>query len=432
MIGDGDSAITRFYALTDSVLNSRLVYANTLVFQSGDTFEFDFLAPNAAVASDEFLFDGDTDVVNRAYLLLGSSGSFTPNATTMSALSIDGNVVGLTSAYPKDGKLHTALVTMNNGAKVKYLGSRYTQAVFYNGILANAVATISGVTTTNPIGLAPNGGNVEYSDENVFGAELSQVSLYNVISGLSEIIDNTTLRILTDNSGSGTVITALPLSDTEAYSLIFTATNTAGILNVTNGDESITYLTTSDSGDFEIAIPPSGLRFKRGQGGVLNDILMTNISVRSITNALTYVFIPDANREQYTLIDGSWIGQEVVVNGGFNTDSDWGNTQGGSLWSISGGKANSNNITNNGFRNDSAPSSSVGFRYITKFSISDYVSGEVSFNAGATGTLQSANGEYTETLIANNTNKPTLRPNFGTGFVGSVPSASVKRKIEVA
>ena len=52
---DSDSAITRHFAQLDSVLMSHLTYANTLVFGSGDTYEFDFLAPTATLASGETL-----------------------------------------------------------------------------------------------------------------------------------------------------------------------------------------------------------------------------------------------------------------------------------------------------------------------------------------------------------------------------------------
>jgi lysophospholipase L1-like esterase len=119
-------------------------------------------------------------------------------------------------------------------------------------------------------------------DGDWLGSELSEVSLYNVTAGLSQIIDNTTLRILTDSGGAFTAVTAFGFSDANSYILTFTATNSGGALNITDGNGVVTYFSSTASGDFEVVIPPNGLRFKRGFGGVLNDILVTNISIKRI------------------------------------------------------------------------------------------------------------------------------------------------------
>lgn len=55
-------------------------------------------------------------------------------------------------------------------------------------------------------------------------------------------------------------------------------------------------------------------------------------------NTATYILVPVGapDRETFTLTDDGWVGQELVVNGGFTTDSDW--TK-GTGWTIGGGVA---------------------------------------------------------------------------------------------
>ncbi|HHZ71335.1 MAG TPA: hypothetical protein EYN54_13905 [Methylococcaceae bacterium] len=157
----GGGAITRFFAQLDDVLMSYYVYANTLNFTSGDTYKFLWLAPISAVTSNEYLTD-DTGA-SRAWFVINSAGNFSANSN-VGSMKLDGNSVSLGSGYPKDGKLHEIELTYNGAASVSILGSFNTLVSgFYNGILANPVATISGVTTTNTLGLAT--GNSEPSAE---------------------------------------------------------------------------------------------------------------------------------------------------------------------------------------------------------------------------------------------------------------------------
>jgi hypothetical protein len=88
----------------------------------------------------------------------------------------------------------------------------------------------------------------------------------------------------------------------------------------------------------------------------------------------------------------TYTGDELVVNGGFDADSDW--TK-GTGWSIANGKASndgssgSNNLTQGGVL-------VVGKNYKITITVSDYVSGNVEVSAGAAPrNTMSANGTYT-------------------------------------
>jgi hypothetical protein len=159
MIGTG-GAITRHFAQLDDVLMSHYVYANTLVFASGDTFEFEFLAPTSTVSANQYLTDSDANL-DRAFFLLSPDGTYSfPTGFTM---TVDGVAIDTNSVYTQDGKLHKVVMSFEAVRRIGFLGVRYDGTGFYNGIITNPVATISGVTTTNTLGLAT--GNSEPSAE---------------------------------------------------------------------------------------------------------------------------------------------------------------------------------------------------------------------------------------------------------------------------
>lgn len=149
--------------------------------------------------------------------------------------------------------------------------------------------------------------NIEYSKENTFGSELSQVSLYEVIAGLSTLVDDTTIHLLTDVGGAYTSINAFPSLDTNTYVLTADVDVRAGSLLVTNASENITHY-GGVSSKIEVLIPSGGLRIKRGAGGVLNDIMLSNVSIREIQgNALTRINVDDEDIGLYTKTDDGWL-----------------------------------------------------------------------------------------------------------------------------
>ena len=97
--------------------------------------------------------------------------------------------------------------------------------------------------------------------------------------------------------------------------------------------------------------------------------------------------------DEYTLSDGE-LGSELVTNGDFDDASDWDTN--GSV-AISGGEAV---FTGTG-QLTQAISLVAGHRYQATFRVSNYVSGSVDLDVGGTdGTNRTANGTYTETIIA--------------------------------
>jgi len=119
----------------------------------------------------------------------------------------------------------------------------------------------------------------------------------------------------------------------------------------------------------------------------------------------------------------------LVVNGGFDTDSDW--TK-GTGWSIGGGLLNSVATTNT--RADNSNTLTEGSAYRNTFELLNYVSGSVRIESGSgLGTVRASNGIFTENLTDSGGNQFTiLRGDFTNGFDGSIDNVSVKRILEIA
>ncbi len=103
-------------------------------------------------------------------------------------------------------------------------------------------------------------------------------------------------------------------------------------------------------------------------------------------------------------------GRNILINGGFGTDTLW--TK-GTGWSISGGKAVATNVANGVaiYQNLSYFIDNVSYK-IT-YTISDYTLGGVRLRIGNTyGVTRTANGTYTETLVYDMPSNLTSRINF--------------------
>jgi len=121
------------------------------------------------------------------------------------------------------------------------------------------------------------------------------------------------------------------------------------------------------------------------------------------------------------------LGEELVVNGDFATDSDW--TSDDSSWAISGGKANATNST--GFHLQQAFTHSDK-KYRVTYTISNYSSGNVLAYIGGTGvgTSISSNGTYTEIIQAAGSNNIFFRTT--SSFSGSIDNISIKEVTQIA
>jgi len=124
------------------------------------------------------------------------------------------------------------------------------------------------------------------------------------------------------------------------------------------------------------------------------------------------------------LFDGTGI-EELVTNGGFDTDTSW--TK-GTGWTISG-KASSDGSQSAESLLTQERAKTVGVEYVYTFTISDYSAGSIAVRYGTsyTGTSRSANGTYTETLrqlFEYNNNALAADADF----IGSVDNFSVRRR----
>ena len=122
----------------------------------------------------------------------------------------------------------------------------------------------------------------------------------------------------------------------------------------------------------------------------------------------------------------SELGSELVTNGDFATDSDWNLGDG---WSINNGKAVANTSTNSTCQQNVSFTS--GKTYKVVFTVSDYESGTVraQFTGGGStnSTTRSANGTYTEYIVAGASHTKFRLQGLGGGFTGKIDNVSVKQ-----
>lgn len=117
-------------------------------------------------------------------------------------------------------------------------------------------------------------------------------------------------------------------------------------------------------------------------------------------------------------------GRDIVINGGFDADSDWTKGDG---WSISGGLASSDGSQTT-YSNIYESYTVLGKTFEVTFTVSNYSTGLVRFIVGDTGvgTNRSADGTYTETIVgAGSLNRIHIQANAD--FVGSIDNVSVKQ-----
>ena len=155
--------------------------------------------------------------------------------------------------------------------------------------------------------------------------------------------------------------------------------------------------------------------------------LVLNNSDSSLTNSNLKLWYPmqDGHRGQQSFIlDGanSGLGDELVTNGGFDTDSDWSKQTG---WTISGGTGNCDGTSGNAllYQNNIFIS---GKNYNINFEITSYTSGVLRLrdNAVLLPTNYAAIGNYTLNLTATQTGFLGFQ-NYSS-FIGSIDNVSVK------
>jgi len=176
---------------------------------------------------------------------------------------------------------------------------------------------------------------------------------------------------------------------------------------------------TSGANDAEVAA------IVRAAGGAIFDVSDTTSLFQAITGVSTGV----TGQPVGIMLDKSFMGgapaatfiagqPEVVVNGGFATDTVW--TK-GINWAITGGAAVATLATSN---LSQASILTIGSWYCITFTVSGYVTGTLTPTAGVTtGTAVSANGTYTQVLRALTSTDLIFT---GTAFTGNIDNVSVK------
>jgi hypothetical protein len=246
-------------------------------------------------------------------------------------------------------------------------------------------------------------------------------------------------------TGGASLVTTLSYDDAKQHKVLFKRTGSTITVFVDGISASSSSLTNSDVITFDkigtwynnsfffngilsdpkltdITTPANSLEFKLDQ---LTANTETNNGV-----TLTYQNIGTGNsvRDTYTLIDGDYLGSELVVNGNFATDlSSWLAPGGG--WTYDNGKAL---LTGNGGAQTLRQGSigSVGLKYLSSFDVnadSDIAIVDGSGSVISQGSVGNITGDFTQVLNAQ------IEMKRVSGVVnGTVDNVSVKRKIEVA
>ena len=310
------------------------------------------------------------------------------------------------------------------------LSARFISGSSFEGSIDNiSVKEITNYTEANAAS------EIEYSQENVFGAEeVVNGDFANGSSGWTGLeVVNGYARV--NSAGAGSQSLTLTNGKTYRLTLDINAKGVSPGFNITNSTMSTV---TASGGDVfktysvfftVVSTGLSNISLSNGSQTALWD----NISVKEITNAVEYKNIPQSARELYSLEDDTWVGSdELVTNGDFATDSDWVLSNGAT---ISNGKAN---IIGDGSSFTSLSQGGV-FEGDKQYSINL----DVVINSGLGIKIQSAGNEDigfvtttgNYTFIFNQlggTNLIIGRRTGGTAFNSSIDNVSIKEIIEVA
>jgi hypothetical protein len=251
-----------------------------------------------------------------------------------------------------DGRWHTLKYTRIDGALSTFfdrvlMGTSLVSSTFvidmvgrsgngfrYNGILSNLELTdLTTASNTLEFKLNKLTDNFEYPVNNVFGSQAFSPS--NIVSTGPGWSDNGDGTYSSDGTNSNQVISfsGLLLESNETYEVLYTLSegstgNVRIILNATGNNaggvtrsaggsyhELMTLDIANTSGDNLIRFQTFGLALTGTISG---------ISVRKVTNAVTYQNIPEDARETYSLTDGFYLGSQRVINGALNNGApEW-------------------------------------------------------------------------------------------------------------
>ena len=287
----------------------------------------------------------DNLIIGNTYKIVGTATCSNSSATVYIRVSPVSNVNGTLFTVNSTGSV-TANATFIATATTHYVGTIVTGHAANDTVTINAGITVKEITNYAEANAASE---IEYSQENVFGSEEvvngDFIGTGNVTSWTleSSAINNDGVNVFNVTAGAGTNVLAtqtITLTIGRVYQLSFerltgttgcsVSASSAGLPTLYSGGvgvENRTFVATAAS---------ATLLINSGSGSTT--VIIDNVSIKEITNAVEYKNIPQSARELYTLEDDTWVGSnELVVNGDFATDTTgWTPTGTGSLAWVSG------------------------------------------------------------------------------------------------
>ena len=441
IINPFDGLLSRYFITLDPVLNSHYEMAAPITFAGDFEIEAEFSTTNTnnqILLGDNhttsMYFNIDIDSFN--VFISGTQSTFLFGSQT----PLDGKLhkikyklVGVSLELFLDGiSLGSQTVVPYTGASNFIIGSSNSVNFYFNGIIANAKFTdksgASDVVTTFKLDQAT--ANIEYSQENVFGSEEVVNGDFATDSDWTKgplwTINNGT-AIYSAVSGSGNISQSNTTTTGKLYVVTVDVIQNDGTCSLrTNNGTAVIGDAITGTGLFSFVFLATGSQITFRAGFNTNPVIIDNVSVKEITNAVTYENIPQSASELYTLDGDTWTGSENVINGDFATDSDWSK---GAGWSIANGTASHTG----GASYLSQSVLQVDTPYKVNISVTSVSGGgfvQIYMGNSPASVLISAIGDYTYYF----TSQSVVTLGFALRSIGdvSIDNVSVKEVIEVA
>lgn len=449
------SVLSPFARLIPTFAGSQYGTIDTPIISSN--FEVEIVLASTQSVAGMIIIDSDAAGLDRPYVFI-DAGIISWNTGIYDSLTIDD--VAATSgvtAFPTDGKVHTILGAGTTTANFGTIGNQFGLVAPFQGQILSVKFTDAGTVVANYVfdsgsdlyqlprgeglGVQLVTGDNSTFDTSIgdylprFGASLTNPSNRLRVTNqggtgleggglsLSTVIGKTYIiqadgfngtaagfRLGASNTIDGALLSFTDFtSDTLKAAHIFTATATETFIQLIGGSASLgTYSEFDNVGTQQ-----------------LPDLacLLTNFATTDWNRYTQQRNIAhDAG-----VIGEAWVGDNLVVNGQFNTDTDW--TKQGN-WTISGGTANSSGIgaseyirQENILNNDD--------KLLLKYNLLGYSAGNiVPVFGAATGINRSSNGSFSEII----TPDAALHVQFQgvNNFIGSIDDVIVNKLLEVA
>jgi hypothetical protein len=460
------SFIRRYFNTLDPIQTSHYTIANPITFAGDFEIEVEFVTSKTGV--EQHLLDSSADILCKmtlsatglAKFLVGDGSIWAVNITGTTNLS-DGRLH--TVKCSKVGNFYNIIVDGNQEAtrtsatpvtpSITQVGRRANGTNYFDGIIANVKFTDLTNATTTTFALDTPEGDIEYSEENVFGGELvtngdfsSGTTGWTSRAGCTLSIVNGALRA----TATGSIFRAAliggfstEIGKTYIFTFDVKDINSASpiryYIGSTYGGAQIresSSLGVSDSQTviFTAISTTTYLEYGNAGGGSVGDYIdVDNISVREISNAVQYIGIPDINeatpaREEFTLVDGDWLGSELWNYVPFSYGGTSFVDNGDGSFTTTGA------ATDSGIRAGNGVTVMAGASYVSSalFTSGEFTTPLVGRVGGATEDLVGMGdptGAYSVTIVASSTN--TDMRFFGSSTVLSTfKDLSVKRILE--